>query len=455
MQSKRRALASAAVILAAWAGPAWAGGIAVPEQSAAFLGTSFAGSAAGGDLSSMFWNPAALVTVPGFQMQTDITVGRESTNIQRQPGTSLPLLLSPDIAATSGNIFSDYQAVPASYASYQINRDLFIGLAINSPFGSSTHPANRNWAGLATSTSSNIATYDFNPTIAYRILPGFTVGVGAQIQYMSADLRRAFPLPIAGLGMPLSTSPTTIVNGLDHWAFGFTAGALWQPTQTTQIGFGYRSGINEDLKGQFKFDDPNPLLASATALVDTPVHLPAIATASIRQDLTPTFALLGTAQWTQWSNLQNLTSTCQSGSSLLGSPVCVPGSPVGGNPIPFHWHDGWFFSAGAEQKLSPSFLLRAGVAYERSPVQSADENKVSILDSDRIWASTGLEYKVNRMMTLDLSYAHVFFYNSNVVDSNVAGTLTVVGTTQRDADILAASLTMRFDPPPPAPKIVK
>jgi long-chain fatty acid transport protein len=394
-------------------------------------------------------------------MQSNVTVGHQSSNIQASPfpastlAPPSPVLTSSALATTSGNIFPDYSVIPSFYASYQLNRDLFIGLGVNSPFGSATHPANRNWDGFASSTSTNIATYDLNPTIAYRILPGLSVGVGAQIQYMSAELRNAQPLPPA-FGLPLANSPTVIVNGIDHWAFGFTAGALWQPTQSTQIGFGYRSGIKEDLQGQFKFDVPNPSFASATALTDTKVNLPAIATASIRQDLSPTLALLGTVQWTQWSNLQSLNANCLTNSSLGGVPVCTSGQAV--RSIPLNWHDGWFFSAGAEQKLSQSLLLRAGVAYERSPVQSADENLVAILDSDRIWASTGLQYKLNRMITADLSYAHVFFWNSSVNNSApqpIGPPINIVGTTQRDADVFAASLTMRFDPPPPAPKIVK
>jgi long-chain fatty acid transport protein len=450
MTKSKGVLSSIAVIFIGLSGPALAGGFALPEQSASFLGTSFAGTAAGGDVSAMYWNPAALVTVPGMQMEVNVTAGHQSSNVQALPGTSPALLLSPGISATSGNIFPD-AVIPAFYASYQINRDLFVGLGVNSPFGSSTHPDNRNWAGLASSTSSYIATYDLNPTIAYRITPELSVGVGAQIQYMSADLRTAQPLPPI-LGVPLASSPTVSINGLDHWAAGFTAGAHWQPTKSTQIGFGYRSGISENLNGQFKFNDPNPLFASATTLTQVPIHLPAIATASIRQDLTPTFALLGTAQWTQWSNLQTLNVTCQSTSSLLGAPLCGPGQVL--KSLPFNWHDGWFFSAGAEQKLSPAFLLRAGIAYEKSPVQSPDENQVNILDSDRIWMSTGLQYKFNRMMTADLSYAHVFFKDGMVTQT--AGPLTIVGSTQRSADVVAVSLKLQLDAPPaPAPKFVK
>jgi long-chain fatty acid transport protein len=45
------------------AADAHAGGFALREQSAAGLGSSFAGVAAGGALSSMFWNPAAWLAV--------------------------------------------------------------------------------------------------------------------------------------------------------------------------------------------------------------------------------------------------------------------------------------------------------------------------------------------------------------------------------------------------------
>ena len=52
---------------------ALAGGFAPREQSAYFLGTSFAGAAAGGVLSSMFWNPAALGQFEGIMSQTRTT----------------------------------------------------------------------------------------------------------------------------------------------------------------------------------------------------------------------------------------------------------------------------------------------------------------------------------------------------------------------------------------------
>ena len=55
---------SAAVLLAATAA-ANAGGFALREQSAYGQGSSFAGIAAGGALSSMYWNPATITQFNG------------------------------------------------------------------------------------------------------------------------------------------------------------------------------------------------------------------------------------------------------------------------------------------------------------------------------------------------------------------------------------------------------
>jgi hypothetical protein len=44
---------------------AQAGGFGVREQSAYFLGSAFAGFAAGGEISSVFWNSAATAALPG------------------------------------------------------------------------------------------------------------------------------------------------------------------------------------------------------------------------------------------------------------------------------------------------------------------------------------------------------------------------------------------------------
>src|SRR3954454_2550772 len=68
------AFVAAAMILPA--AQAHAGGFGVQEQSAYYLGTSFAGASAGGgqSISSMFWNPATLGSAPtGLTVESVLT----------------------------------------------------------------------------------------------------------------------------------------------------------------------------------------------------------------------------------------------------------------------------------------------------------------------------------------------------------------------------------------------
>ena len=51
------------------AGDALAGGFAIREQSPYGQGASFAGMAAGGALSGMFWNPAVMAQFDGINVE--------------------------------------------------------------------------------------------------------------------------------------------------------------------------------------------------------------------------------------------------------------------------------------------------------------------------------------------------------------------------------------------------
>src|SRR3954466_12739010 len=65
----RSALRALAMMLLASTG-ASAGGLAIHEQSAYGQGASFAGIAAGGALSSMYWNPATITQFYGMNMES-------------------------------------------------------------------------------------------------------------------------------------------------------------------------------------------------------------------------------------------------------------------------------------------------------------------------------------------------------------------------------------------------
>src|SRR5262245_46133749 len=178
----------------AFVATAHAGGFAVREQSATFLGTAFAGAAAGGDISSMYWNPAAAAVVPGCSVASSYSLILGSSDERADGG----LFASVPGVDRSTDVGSD-SLVPASYLACQLSDKLFAGVALNSPFGLLTKPDNTGWAGSPIAITSKVFTANLNPTLAYKLAPGLTVGVGLQVEYLKLRLNRgsfASPLPV-------------------------------------------------------------------------------------------------------------------------------------------------------------------------------------------------------------------------------------------------------------------
>ncbi len=405
----------AVTALALTASSASAGGFAPHEQSSVFLGSAFAGSAAGGALSSMFWNPAALGQFDGINSDSTYSLVMPDTEITATGGP----LFGSGTSRSSGDI-GDTAILPASYFSYQLNDQIVLGMGVNAPFGLTTD-GDFGWDGSMLARESKITTYNFTPTIAYRVAPGVIVGAGVQIEYIDAQLRQA-----AGAAL----GPTAAVKG-DDVGFGFTAGILLSPGNGTSIGLGFRSMIEHDLEGTFHISGVPP-----QNQISANIELPEIVTLSLRQEITPAWTLLGTVEWTNWSRLPQLQIVCDA----AGPPACG-GAGVPLTTLPLGWDDGWFFSAGLEHAYSEQLTLRGGVAYEISPIDSDEGRTIRVPDADRIWLSAGASYKYSETTTVDLSYAHVFIDDARTVQGGGA----LVGDVESSADIISVGVRSKLD----------
>jgi long-chain fatty acid transport protein len=412
-------------------GMAQAGGFAVREQSAQFQGSSFAGNAAGGALSSMFWNPAAVGQFNGINTESAYSVILPDSNVHALAGSTLLGFGAP---ANSGNIGVD-ALVPASYGSMQLSPNVVLGLSLNAPFGLTTKPENHYWAGFTQATTSQIKTYNLQAALGYRVAPGLIIGAGLQVELIEGKLKKAQPI-----GGPLSSSPNAVLDA-DDVAVGFTAGILWTPNRGTSIGLGFRSSIDHDLDGSLKISDqPGFGSAGVTANVKTPETV----TLSIRQDLTPRLTALGTVEWANWSRLSSLDVVCTSTAALLG---CAGGAGTLQSSLPLGWHDSWFFAAGLEYAMSPALTLRTGLAWEKSPIQNADERTVRVPDADRIWASIGASWKINANASLDIGYSHIFADDARIDRTEPVtglGNVRLVAETEGSVDIVSVGFKYKF-----------
>lgn len=404
----------------ALAAPALAGGFAIREQSASSQGASFAGNGANTDLSAMFWNPAGAANVsgPGITTESHIAVIIPSARVTVDPGgaTGGPGFITGAInAAPSSTTIADWAVVPASYASYQVNNNLFLAVSTNGGFGLTTKPDNRTFAGAVLGRTSKLFTTAITPTVAYKVAPWATIGVGVQAQY--ADGKFGF-----ATGVP--AGPTTAFEG-DDITFGATAGIMLTPAAGTRIGLGWRSALTHELDG--RFGTAGGAFVNATAKL----NLPDIVTLSLNQAIAPNMRLLATVEWSNWSRFEELRVRNAAGATLAA--------------IDTRWSDGWFFSLGGEYDINRQLTVRAGAGYEISPVDDPTKRLTGIPDNDRIWLSLGGSYRLSESSSIDFAYTHIFIEDGRF-DRTVPGvpTVNVTGEVEASTDIISFAYKTRW-----------
>ena len=436
------------------AGSALAGGFAVREQSALSEGASFAGAAANGTISSMFWNSAGVTTQNGLNTNSNITaILPTATETALTGSTFVPATGAPQSTDIGHNAY-----VPASYANFQLtgyDPRMYIGIGVNSGFGLRTEP-DKNWAGSNIAGSTRLFTVDFNPVLGYKFSDSIAFGIGVQIEYAKGVFKFA-----TGSGPTAWKGPATSFEGTDL-ALGATAGLLYTPSPSTSIGLGWRSAITHQLDGQFATGGSvipavlgggvlNPRLNTGVAS-RVELRLPDIVTLSLNQAIAPSTRALGTIEWTNWSRFGGL-EVISTGSGLvitqpiglpqvLGAPNISSGQSIAKINAP--WQDGWFFSGGLEYDVSKQLTVRAGGAYEISPVTSATARLAAIPDADRIWASLGFSYAVSQSTTLDFGYSHLFVDKVQIDEKTVTGTARLVAGLDASIDIVTLGLRMKL-----------
>ncbi len=358
-----------------------ASGFYLKEQSAAAQGNAYAGATAGAeDISYSYFNPAGLTRHSGTNIQiggTWISPNSTARNASNNYGDSNGYM---------GNIVHP-AASPNAYISHQIDEKWTVAVSLNTPYGMITKYSD-DWAGRFHGTLSKIITATVTPMAAYKINDKFSLGAGLQIQYIRATLRNGVAAgyhPQLGLIEDKST-----LNG-ETIDIGYQLGGMYNLSDSTRFGIGYRSQIKHKTKGDIKFDG---LLASMGMNQDVSARLttPASLTIGAYHDINEDWAVMAEYSRVYWSSFKNL---------------IIQGTKSGQMSYTAErWKDTDFYAIGASKQLDSQWKLRFGFAYEKSAV--GDEYRTPrIPDSNRYWYSAGLEYKYNEKLTFNVGYTHI------------------------------------------------
>jgi long-chain fatty acid transport protein len=153
---------------------------------------------------------------------------------------------------------------------------------------------------------------------------------------------------------------------------------------------------------------------------------------SVYHELNDQWAVMADAKWTNWSRFDELR-------------VDFDQAGVADSVTKESWHDSWFFALGAEYQPLEPLTLRAGVAYDGTPVQ--DKHRTARLpDQDRYWLAIGGSYAVTRWLSADLGYAHIFVRNADINESVATGAFThqLNGRCDSAVDIVSLQFNLKF-----------
>ena len=423
-----------------------AAGFALLEQNSSGLGNAYAGAGAvSEDASTIFFNSAGLTQLkrPSLVLNAAaIKLKSEFNNAGSAPA------LGQSLGSTGGDS-GDLTIVPALYLAVPLTDRLAGGVGVNAPFGLKTE-YDDDWMGRFQAVKSDVKTININTALAFKVHDKVSVGIGADYQTIDATLTKGvnYTAVVASvspalIGAAAGLQGSSGVKGTDS-AWGFDVGVLFTPTDSTKLGLSYRSAIKYSIDGNAVITAPSSSNgtvqaiingARASTLADGPVNLkiklPASARAAVSQKLGSAVELLGEVSWMQWSSIEELRIVRPNGVTLSNTPE--------------NWDNTWRYALGANWQVKDGLKLRAGVAFDQSPVPDATRTP-RLPDNDRTWLSLGAKLDVTKNVALDFGYTHLFAkdgdLNQNDGNANLSGLL--LGTQQTKVDILGVQATVSF-----------
>ena len=441
--------ASVSLVCLLLSSQAFGAGFQIQEQNATNLGTAYAGTAAlAADASTAHYNPAGMTRIKNNQLVIAGAFINPNSDFNPSLATNMGGVPLP-LRGEEG--FGKLAAVPSFHYTAQINDKVYLGFSVTAPFGLAT-VYSENLVVRYASTRSELKTIDISPSIAYQWNEQFSFALGFDALYAKAhlDLQTSFPSPAA-----VTFSDGFQRNEADDWGLGYHLAMLWELSENTRFGVNYRSRINIHAKGESEQMSPNTNLANipntftnglrSVFPASADVVLPETLYVSAYHAFNEKFALMADVNWTAWSRFHTL---------RLRYDAPLPGeSDANRTPTDTleNWKDTVRFALGMEYTPSDKYKLRAGLAWDDSPVRT-DFRTARVPDSNRIWLGVGLGFALASNVWVDLGYAHLFFEDADLnelspytAQTTVPATrLKLVGKYHSNVDIAGLQLRWTF-----------
>ena len=332
-----------------------------------------------------------------------------------------------------------------------LNPTWSIGLGINVPFGLKTEYES-DWVGRFQGLSSELKSWNVNPSVSYKVSKSLSFGFGlsyqrAEIELVSAVNYSGIAFGAGGGGLLAAVGGPGVEGrnstSLDGDAWGFNVGVLFDVTPATRIGVHYRSALDYETDGNSSFTYVPaafagiPALAAGTSHGDVKLEFEAPATFSLSaaHKASQVLEVLADVTWTEWSRIKQV-------------PLVRTSGPASGqtlDTLTFNFDDAWRVAIGANYKWSGPWTLRAGIAYDQTPVPSAQDRTVRLPDEDRYWFALGASYQPGKASRFDVGYTFIHIKDAEINNDQTARARGIVrGTYEAYVNILSIQYQHSF-----------
>jgi len=371
-------------------------GFALFEHGARAVGLGGAFGATADDPTAIYYNPAGIAFLPGTQFAAGVYLITESATFKGAnpyPGQGY-----------SADIKKQIFFPPHVYLTGELTPDLHWGLGVYAPFGLGMWWPN-DYAGKYIVKRVDLKTYNFNPTLSYKVTDHLALAVGLDYFYSALDLTRSLGAINPYLQQVSEVGQVHLYTDYKG-AIGWNVGLLGKLDGGFSIGATYRSNVKIDYTGKASFTHYLTGYPDFDAIVgsELPFGSKPTAKTSIKYPDETRFALA----W-HGSKLGIEVDYVRMGwSSFKNLPIDLVGYPFLSETRPENYEASACTRLGVEYKASPSLAWQFGVLYDKNPVPAASVSPL-LPDSDRRGATIGASIGLSPKTRLDISYMYLPF----------------------------------------------
>jgi long-chain fatty acid transport protein len=412
------------------------------EQSPAQLGKAFAGTASDPvDATIVFFNPAAMADLdrPAMTAGLDVTVTDADFSNE---GSTWPGF--EDGTREYGLLSNLYAVMPLT--------ELFaLGFGVTAPFGLESNYEDE-WVGRYAATRSDLLVTNFNITGAWALTDKLSLGLGLNYQRTDVTLEKQVDSTLGVAPDPATDSSVKIEGDDDDIVLD--ASVFFKPAEGTRLGILWRQGGDFTLSGNAEFvvnaactpgagfptgAPPAPTTGTlcAGALgpregnIKAEVELPDTITLSLSQQLNDAWTVHADIARTRWSSIHNIEVV------NITTGVIV-------DTLDLQYDDTMRYALGITLATESPWTWRAGIAFDEAPQTDAEHATPRIPDEDRAWLSIGVNWALSDNLSIDMSYAHLFFDEASITDVDETSGRRLSGSFDNSVDILGAQVNWRF-----------